>query len=60
MLVSQYFRPVPCTVLYFMIQFVCQKFNVLEVASEVTVYSGSSKRNSKRFYHLFVKHHQVI
>ena len=54
MLVSQYFKPVLCTVFYFTIQFFCQKLHLLEIVSEVIVYSGVQKR--KRFYQLFVKH----
>ena len=53
MLVPQYFKPVLCTVFYFTIQFVCHKSYLLEIASEVTVYSGIQK--GKCFHHLFVK-----
>ena len=53
MLVPHYFKPVLCTVFYFTIQFVCHKLYLLEIASEVIVYSGIQK--GKRFYHLFVK-----
>ena len=58
MLVPQYFKPVLCSVVYFTIQFVCQNLHLLEIASEVIVYSGVQK--GKRFYYLFVKHQYVI
>ena len=53
MLKPHQLKPVLCTVFYFMIQFVCHKLYLLEIASEVIVYSGIQK--GKRFYHLFVK-----